>query len=138
MQFQLANALSQEQASALSAGYGNTSDMNMIDPAKKTATTFVLSRPDLFRAEFLEWLENNFSVWLAFKKQADRIWLKGRRHYSARTILHWLRHETMVREETTEEFKINNIWSPYLGRLYVCYHPERSEFFKRRALKAAA
>lgn len=104
-----------------------------VDEQKTTAMTFVKTRPELFRADFLEWLDKNFAVWLAFRKEADRVWRLGRRHYSARTILHWMRHETMIREAPNrEDFKINNNWSPDLGRLYVCYYPGRANFFERR------
>ncbi len=105
-----------------------------IDEQKQTALTFVRARPALFRKDFLEWLDSNFSVWLAFKKEADRIWWMGRRHYSARTILHWLRHETILREANNElGLKINNNVSPDLSRLYVCYYPDRADFFEKRS-----
>jgi hypothetical protein len=104
---------------------------------RKTALTFVQAKPELFRADFAEWLHDNHHVWTAFECEANRLWGRGRRHYSARTILHWIRHETALRESPTSDvFKINNNWSPDLSRLYACYYPERADFFENRARTA--
>jgi hypothetical protein len=100
------------------------------DP-RDTLRTIVHCRPELFRAEFAGWLEENWAVWDAFHRQADRIWNSGRRHYSARTIIEWLRHETMVAEQNGQ-WKLNNSFVPDLARLYGCFQPEREGFFERR------
>lgn len=102
------------------------------DP-KLTALTFVQTRPDLFRPEFLGWLKDNWPVWVAFRAQADRIWQRGRKHYSARTIVEWLRHETLAAERGGD-FKLNGNYVPDLARLYNCYHPEREGFFEFRVM----
>ena len=50
--------------------------------------TFATARANasLFREGFLAWLATNAHVWLAFEREADKVWNRGRRHYSARTI----------------------------------------------------
>lgn len=53
----------------------------------------------LFRPDFRAWLADNFHIWLAFEREANHVWTTGRRHYSARTIGEYLRHETALREK---------------------------------------
>lgn len=94
----------------------------------------VRGNPAQFRNDFVDWLEQNFdSAWLPFEREASRIWKSGRRHYSARTIAEWLRHETSVKEVPNEHgFKLNNNIVPDLARLYELVHPDRDGFFERR------
>lgn len=106
-----------------------------IDP-KHTAACFIDACPELFRADFKEWLMENWHIWEAFKREANRMWEFNRAHYSARTIVHWLRHETAV-AEANGEFKVNNNFSPDLGRLWECFYPKRVGFFEKRERKAA-
>ena len=98
---------------------------------KKTALLFVLSRPGLFRADFAEWLETNWPLWEAFERQSNKVYLTGRKNYSARTIIEWMRHETLL-AEVNSEFKINNNFAPDLARLYIQMYPSRAGFFELR------
>lgn len=94
----------------------------------------VVANPDHFRRDFLSWLSLNHRVWVAFEYEADRIWGRGRRHYSARTIGEYLRHESAIREAPNEHgFKVNDHFWPDVARLYMLMHPERDGFFERRA-----
>lgn len=100
---------------------------------KRYACHVVVAGQRYFRADFMDWVVSNWHVWLAFEAQADRIWDTGRRHYSARTIYEFLRHETMTKEGPNElELKLNNNVVPDLARLYLQMHPERSGFFECR------
>lgn len=104
--------------------------------SQPTALTFVDCRPDLFRPDFHEWLSNieNYRIFEAFEREANKVWDSGRPHYSARTIVEYLRHHTMLQERSTGlAFKLNGNYAPDLARLYVCYHPERAEFFEFRS-----
>lgn len=83
-----------------------------------------------FRPDFLEWLEANFPIWERFEAEANRVYDNGRKHYSARTIIEWLRHETSARE-VGGEFKINGNFVPDLARLYSFMYPERDIFETR-------
>lgn len=85
-----------------------------------------------FRPEFAAWLAANQHVWMAFSREADRIWNRGRRRYSARTIAEYLRHESAVRDATDAEFKWNDHNTPDLARLYLLVHPGRAGFFETR------
>lgn len=94
----------------------------------------VLAHPEHFRRDFADWLEKNAKVWDAFAVEADKIWSRGRRRYSARTIGEYLRHESALREAPNEHgWKLNDHWWPDLGRLYMLAHPDRDGLFERRA-----
>lgn len=98
--------------------------------------TFVTvgAHPECFRPDFPHWLHRNYAVWIAFEYEASRVWDRGRRHYSARTIGEYLRHESAVRQELEGyEFKLNDHYWPDLARLYMLMHPDRDGFFERRA-----
>jgi hypothetical protein len=88
-----------------------------------------------FRDDFIEWLRHNAHVWQAFEREANRIWDRGRRHYSARTIGEYLRHESAVREDGDQHgLKLNDHAWPDLSRLYMLVHPDRFGFFELRDL----
>lgn len=98
----------------------------------------VQANPLWFRKDFEEWLGTNYTVWLAFELEADKVWDRGRRRYSARTIWEYMRHESMVREVDNEHhFKLNDHWPPDLARLYMLLHPDRDGFFERRSGQSA-
>jgi hypothetical protein len=96
----------------------------------------VVAHPAMFRADFRLWLMKNWGVWTAFSREAQRVWAAGRRHYSARTIGEYLRHQTAVREREGE-FKVNDWWWPDLARLYMELHPQCRGFFETRVSPAS-
>jgi len=71
-----------------------------------------------------------YPIWKAFEREANAVWRNGRRHYSARTIGEYLRHETALREDG--EWKITD-----MARLYGLMYPERGLFEFRGERKAA-
>lgn len=102
--------------------------MNMND-----VFALVLKHRQQFRDDFPDWLAENAHVWLAFEREANRIWDKGCRHYSARTILEVLRHESALSEHG-QLWKLNNNRAPCLARLYALTHPDRAGFFEFRVM----
>lgn len=86
-----------------------------------------------FLPTFAGWLADNVHVWRAFEREADKVWARGRRHYSARTILEHLRHETAL-SDSRIEFKLNNNVAPDLARLYRLRYPARAELFEVRRM----
>lgn len=86
---------------------------------------------DTFRPGFALWLRDNRHVWTAFEAEADKVWARGRRHWSARTILEYLRHETAI-SDSGIEFRLNNNAQDDLARLYLLVHPDRAGFFETR------
>lgn len=100
---------------------------------RRMAFTLVAAHAPKFRADFVQWLEANYSAWEAFEREADKIWNAGRRHYSARTIGEVLRHESALREKpNTHGWKLNDHYWPDLARLYALLHPDRDKFFELR------
>lgn len=98
-----------------------------------TALIFVECKPEWFRKDFTEYLRNNFHVYLAFEREANKIWDSGRRDYSHRTIWEFLRHQTATREVPNElEFKLNDHYTKDCARLYTCFHQDRADFFEFR------
>lgn len=86
---------------------------------------------DQFRPEFCGWLQDNWSVWLRFEFEADKLRERGRSHYSARTIGEYIRHSTALKEKKPT-FKVNDHAWPDCARLYVLLHPEARGFFELR------
>jgi hypothetical protein len=103
-------------------------------PRAKEIEIVLNAHPGLFQVGFDEWLIEQWHVWREFRRQADRVWDLGRRHYGARTITEWMRHHTTI-AETGGAWKINNNLSPDLARLYGEMFPERREFFWYRGSK---
>lgn len=93
---------------------------------------------DAFRTDLTEWLEIpvNFLIWTAFVYQANTVWNKNIRHYSARTIGEYLRHHSALSDSSTD-FKLNDAIWPDFARLYMLVHPEREGFFETRGRRAA-
>src|SRR5208282_1880173 len=87
--------------------------------------------PEKFRSVFRSWLRMNWRVWVRFEAEANKIWARGRTHYSARTIIEYLRHETALREEEGS-FKLNDWYTKDMGLLYIKLHPERNSLFEFR------
>jgi hypothetical protein len=92
----------------------------------------VENNPEMFRRGFREWLMENAGIWRAFENEAERVWAKGRTHWSAHTIIEYLRHETMFRDASDEQFKISEQWTSSIARLYGLKYPERVGFFAYR------
>lgn len=89
-----------------------------------------------YREDFADWLSANNHIWLAFVQKADAVWNRGRRHYSARTIVHVLRFESGL-HEVGGEWKINNNFTPDMARLYIETYPDRAGLFETRLPKNA-
>ena len=90
----------------------------------------------LFSDEFVEWIQKNEHVWNAFCNEAIKIHNKGFKHYSARTILHVLRHHSAISENGTE-WKISDHSSPYLARLFDLCYPEKTGLWSFKLCKTA-
>ena len=87
--------------------------------------------------EFILFLANNPAIWKRFEIEANRVWNRGFRHYGAKTIVEYIRHETSLYEQGGD-FKINNSHTSSLARYYIELHPERACLFELRARKCEA
>lgn len=86
-----------------------------------------------YRKDFGAWLGSNNHIWRAFATKANEIWYRGRRHYSARTIVEVLRHESAL-AEVGGEWKISNNFIPDLARMYQEAFPDRADLFETRLM----
>lgn len=108
--------------------------MDMFEVAEQSAAlTIVRASPDLFMEGFEAYLSEQWAVWKAFEHEAQRVAYRGRQHYSAKTIVEWLRHETVVKEANSL-FKVNNNATSSLARLFVLRHPRFADFFEFREM----
>jgi hypothetical protein len=86
---------------------------------------------DKLSSEFLKWLPNNQHIWQAFVANTDKIIARGFKHYSSKTIVEYIRHETALHQNGGDH-KLNNNITPYLSRLYDLCYPEKAGLFEYR------
>ena len=96
---------------------------------------FARENKHLFTTEFMEFLPSNLHGYEAFEREARKIIARGFKHYSARTIIHVLRHHSAL-EQIGGDWKLNNNISPYLARLWVLMNPQHAGLFEFRETKA--
>lgn len=89
-----------------------------------------------FSDEFVEWLPKNEHIWDAFVRETFTIIGVGFKHYSARTIIHVLRHHSAIKENG-KGWKISNNSSPYLGRLFALNFPSHADIFQFKSTPRA-
>lgn len=90
-----------------------------------------------FSDEFLRWLPENAHIWMAFEQEAFKVVRAGFKHYSARTILEFLRHHSALAERNGDGWKINNNFTPYLARLFAILNPNLANLFEYRTAHRA-
>lgn len=100
----------------------------------KQALDLIESHREHFRQSFPDWLIVNFPIFQAFEREAQKVWDKGRKHYSARTIMEVIRHETLL-SEFDGQYKVNDHATPDCARLYLLLHPEQKGFFELRNIE---
>lgn len=66
-----------------------------------------------------------------FERFALEVIASGRRHYSARAILHRIRWYENI-ERRRDDFKCNNNWTPALSRWFMAKYPKHDGFFETR------
>lgn len=109
----------------------------------------VTEEPDLFgnlpeqERKFAEFDAANPAVWRLFVRFTFELIGRGFEHHGARDVLHRIRWETAVAEDTygegdgvTKGHKINNIWSPWYARKFHRTYPQFDGFFRLRKAKA--
>ena len=80
-----------------------------------------------------EYLDENPEVYARFKREAFKMIDRGFSHYSARTIMEFLRHNSALEADPTKVFKINNDLIPTLARDFMDDNPDAPlNFFEMR------
>lgn len=95
---------------------------------------------DIFPDEFYHAILGNSHVYEAFEREALSIVGVGFKHYSARTIIEFLRHHSSTKE-SDGAWKLNDHACPYLSRLFALLNPTHADLFAFRETnleKAAA
>jgi hypothetical protein len=96
------------------------------------AHAIIDKEPHLFRPGFRSWLNvSGWAIYTAFEYEALRV-ARRREHWAANTIVEWMRHETMLRDEADAEFKISDQWTSSMARLFARLNPAHAEFFEYR------
>ena len=86
------------------------------------------------RDAFTEFHNDNPKVYQAFEKEAFRAIKAGRKKLSAKLILNFIRWNYFI-ESTDENFKINDGFQSYYGRLFMELHPDHADKFETRKLR---
>lgn len=98
---------------------------------KYTASTFVRSRPEMFRPDFMEWLQESWFIYEEFERRALQLWRAGRRHYGARSIWETMRYDSAI-GELRGEWKLNDHRPPCVARLFMAMNQNCNGFFETR------
>jgi hypothetical protein len=101
---------------------------------KAKALGVVEVNPNLFRADFREWLNENWHVWLEFRRRAMTLVDYSVKRYGARTIWETMRWDSTI-GELSGKWKLNNNAAPDLGRLFNLENPDYN-IFETRVLQA--
>lgn len=109
--------------------------MTQLDLLTPRPVFYARTHAEQFTPEFLAYLPENLHVYDAFEAEALKVIRRGFQHYSARTILHVLRHHSALEENGTQ-WKLNDHVSPYLARLFALIHPAHAGLFEFREAKA--
>lgn len=95
-----------------------------------------LDNVHLFTPEFMAYLPDNLHVYRAFEREALRVVQRGFKHYSARTIVEVLRHNSAL-TEAGGTYKLNDHMTPSHARLFALMHPQHAGLFEFRYTKSA-
>lgn len=90
----------------------------------------VAGRPDDFRSDFPGWLAENLHIYMEFEHRALQI-ARFRKHYSARTIVEVMRHDSLIAEKGGA-YKINGNWVPDMALLSMLTNNALRDFFHIR------
>ena len=95
------------------------------------ALTIIGRFPSQFREGFGGWLQQNVAIQRAFENEALAVIAAGRDHYSAYTIVEYLRHWTFLRDAGFG-FKVDQNWGSSMSRLFVHMHPQHLKLFRTK------
>ena len=109
---------------------------DLFDKSRKTEAISIVSCGDDYRAEFREWIKKNWFIYLAFERRALRAVRVGFHHAGAKAIVENIRWQSGLAERDSE-FKINNIFTSDLARLFEAMNPDHEGFFRQRIRKVA-
>lgn len=86
-------------------------------------------------ARFWDFHDENPAIYRLFDRFTRAAIGRGHERLSADMVMHRIRWETSV-ETTGGEFKVNNNYCAYYGRLWMRENPDHAGFFRTRKLLA--
>lgn len=95
------------------------------------AVLLVANNPGIFPERFARYLPANLHVYDLFEHNAILVINRGYKHYSARTIVEFMRHHTAIADNGSV-WKLNNLHIPYLARLFALRYPQHATLFDFR------
>lgn len=104
-------------------------------PAVQRSLLMAEAHADEFTPRFLAYLPDNLNVYEAFERETMRVVRRGYEHYSARTIIEVLRHNSALAGRSGP-WKLNDWHTPYLARLFALLNPSYASLFEFRVTKA--
>jgi hypothetical protein len=103
-----------------------------LDLQRNTALAVIEQNPDMgWRAGFAAYLEENMVVVVRCIREAKAVRVRHH-HYSMRTIVEFIRHQTKT-YEAASQFKINNNMAPDIARLAMLLVTELEGMFELRS-----
>lgn len=109
---------------------------HLFEVSRKTEAISIVSSCDGYRKDFLQYIKDNWHIYLAFERRAFRLISRGYSHGSAYEIVENIRWQSRLAERESE-FKINNNYRPDLARLFEDMNEKHRGFFRNRVRKAA-
>ena len=89
-------------------------------------------------ASFAEFHAANPAVYEHIKAQAFRAIHRGRRKFSIKAIVNWIRWEVYIVTESTTGFLVNDAYTAHYARLFVSDFPQHADRIELRQLRARA
>jgi len=86
---------------------------------------------------FTRFLELHPEVYAEFKRIAEQLLTRGKRHYGAKAIMEVIRfHRAMSGADEKEPFKINNNYTSLVARKLIAEDSRFASFFETRELRS--
>ena len=107
---------------------------------KEDIARIIKQHPEIFdglkyrvKKNFEKWYPDNMHVIDAFEKEALYLKKYGKRErYSVYTIREKLRWDSLISENSSEDYKLNNNYSPCIARIIMHMNPVMEGMFQLR------
>ena len=108
-------------------------EQDLFDKTRKTEAVNMLtaSPEEDYSKKFINWVKQNWHIYLAFEKRALRLIRAKAKNAGAKSIVENIRWQSLL-AEADQEFKINNNYTADLARLFEFMNPKYKGFFRQR------
>lgn len=85
---------------------------------------------------FMTWHLKNITVWQMFEAEALRLISVGKKHWGAKALAEWIRHERASKEGGQfGDYAVANSFVAYYARVFAIKYPQYKDFFEYREVK---